>query len=196
MKKGLILKSKKGMTLIELLVVLAIFFIMSAVTIFDYNSFKSNASLQNLSNEISLSIRKAQTYAVGVGGISGRFDEGYGVCFSKNEDYNKVFAIYSGDIDSFNEDYLSSDCEESSSSCMEILSIKSDEEVTGFYVNDSLDEDIEFLNIYFLRPNPEAIFYSNQGEMSVQSIGVLITNAGTGKSKIIKVSNTGQISVE
>ncbi len=79
------LKKKKyraGMTLIELMVVLAIFAVVSSIVIFNYGNFKSTASLQNLAEDIALSIRSAQGYAIGVKsvGSAGEFP-GYGIHF-------------------------------------------------------------------------------------------------------------------
>ena len=53
-------KYNRGMTLVELIVVLAIFMIILGLTIFDYSSFKSTTTIQNLADDIALTIRKAQ----------------------------------------------------------------------------------------------------------------------------------------
>ncbi len=55
---------RKGMTYVELIVVLTIFSIMSAVVIFDYNSFQSRIVIKNLSNDIALKIGEAQKNAM------------------------------------------------------------------------------------------------------------------------------------
>ncbi len=72
----------KGMTLVELMVVLAIFIIVASLTIFDYGSFRSTVSTQNLANDIAISVRKAQSFAIGVHNIDTAFNYGYGVHFT------------------------------------------------------------------------------------------------------------------
>ncbi len=52
----------KGFTLIEFIVIISIFAIMSAVTLFNYQGFKSSVSLSNLSRDIALTIRQAQVF--------------------------------------------------------------------------------------------------------------------------------------
>ena len=75
---------QSGMTLIELLVVLAIFVVVTGLLIFDYGSFRSSTSLESLSNDMALSLRKAQSYAIGAYGSSSNFTYPYGVHFSTN----------------------------------------------------------------------------------------------------------------
>lgn len=75
-------KYNRGVSLIELLVVIAIFMIISSMTIFSYNDFRSSLSIQNLADDIALSVRKAQNYAIGAVGSSGEFTFGYGLNFS------------------------------------------------------------------------------------------------------------------
>lgn len=59
------LKNKNlGMTFLELVVVLGIFGAIAATVLFNYSDFSSNVDLQNLSQDIALQIKKAQTNAV------------------------------------------------------------------------------------------------------------------------------------
>ena len=56
------MKYNSGITIIELLVVISIFIIISGITIFNYSKFKSTATLQNLADDIALSVRRVQGY--------------------------------------------------------------------------------------------------------------------------------------
>ena len=77
-----------GVTLIEMIVVVGIIAAVSSVIIFNYSDFSTNVSLRNLTQEVALSIRQAQTYATSVrpiaalGGLSSRTFSGYGMSFS------------------------------------------------------------------------------------------------------------------
>jgi len=95
-------QQQKGMTLVELLVVLSIFALITGLIMFDYGSFKSATSTQNLANDIALSVRKAQSYAIGVRGVGATFQYGHGIHFTTDNDdsnnlagSNKSFILFS-----------------------------------------------------------------------------------------------------
>lgn len=83
--------SQAGVTLIEMLVVVAIIAVISSVIMFNYSDFSTNVSVRNLSQEVALSIRKAQTYATSVRSVDGTSIQdssayaGYGISFSTND---------------------------------------------------------------------------------------------------------------
>ncbi|MFA7192022.1 MAG: type II secretion system protein [Candidatus Paceibacterota bacterium] len=82
---GHLLKYNRGMTLVELLVVLSIFAIISMTVAFNYSSYKSTTSTNVLAQDVALSIREAQGYAMGVKSVSSAGSSifpGYGVHFS------------------------------------------------------------------------------------------------------------------
>lgn len=55
--------NKKGMTMIEVVFVLGIFTAISATILFNYRDFSNNIKLHNLSQEIALLGKRAQTFA-------------------------------------------------------------------------------------------------------------------------------------
>lgn len=79
---------QQGVTIIEMLVVVGIIALVSSVMLFNYSDFSTNVSIRNLTQEVALSIRKAQTYATsvrpieGLVGVSSREFSGYGASFS------------------------------------------------------------------------------------------------------------------
>ena len=80
-----------GVTLIEMLVVVGIIAMVSSVIIFNYSDFSTNVSVRNLSQEIALTVRKAQTYATSVRPIDGtdltsKTYPGYGISFATESD--------------------------------------------------------------------------------------------------------------
>jgi prepilin-type N-terminal cleavage/methylation domain-containing protein len=60
--------ASRGLTSLELIVVLAIFAILSSITIFNYSAFSNGVHLQNTTQEVALRIQQSQTEA-----ISGRY---------------------------------------------------------------------------------------------------------------------------
>jgi prepilin-type N-terminal cleavage/methylation domain-containing protein len=80
-----LVKYNKGMTLVELLVVLSIFAIISMTVAFNYGNYKSTTSTNVLAQNVALSIREAQGYAMGVKSASvggSNIFPGYGVHFT------------------------------------------------------------------------------------------------------------------
>ena len=207
--------AQAGMTLVELMVVLAIFAIVTGITIFDYGRFKSSVSLQNLGDDIALSIRRAQNYAIGVRSSSSVFTNGYGIHFSTaNPDpsnvragSNKAFIIFN-DLPVANKNYDYSQTSDavcgsialsSRDECMDILKITSNDVVSAICPNGS-NCSSGYADITFLRPNPDA--YICVGSIGgpcgdkISSVDIVIENSQSHDKKTISVSNVGQISIK
>lgn len=60
---------QNGFTLVEMVVVLAIFGVITSTVLFNYGKFRTTVSLENLAQDIALSIRKTQSYASSVRGV-------------------------------------------------------------------------------------------------------------------------------
>ncbi len=174
--------SSRGMTLVELVVVLSIFIIVSGITIFEYQGFRSSASLQNLADDIALSIRKAQSFAIGVRNTTNaNFESGYGVHFSVHQNQtepragsSKSFILFADMNQNKTYDFDSSKttCSlssvEPSHECAEVVTLNGAEAVTGIYVYRSGDtigatdprmlDPFGSLDIVFLRPEADAFF--------------------------------------
>lgn len=173
----------RGMTLVELIVVLSIFVIVSGLTMFEYQEFRSGASAQTLADDIALSIRKAQSFAIGVRNTNADFSAGFGVHFSVSQrddiplgGSNKNFILFADrgvePNKSYDYDPSNTACDINSAieghECVEVISITSAEKVTGIYLygsNDALgaNEPLQVdpngsLDIVFLRPEPDAFF--------------------------------------
>lgn len=202
----------KGMTLVELLVVLSIFTILTSIVMFNYGSFRSSISTQNLANDIALSIRKAQSYAIGVRGLGDVFNYGHGVHFTTSSDgsnllagSNKSFILFTDVSPNSKYDYPSSGvCGNPSSTneCKEILSINSADKISAIYLDGVLQPQGSLLDVVFLRPNPDAYFcyrasILNSCQTNFSNAVIEISNGKVGNDKIIKlikIWNTGQIS--
>lgn len=206
-------KYDRGVTLIELIVVIAIFTIVSSITIFSYSKFNSSLSLQNLADDIALSVRKAQGYAIGVRGYNGVFGEGYGIHFTANSNIsdltagsNKSFVLFANVNGDNSYDHNSPGCGSptASNECLEVLEIKSSDKISEIRAgNHTLNSD-GTLNIFFKRPNPEPTFCAknsgstacNFGEGNISTVEIKILNdKDPGVYKTITISNNGQISV-
>lgn len=74
----------RGFTIAEIMVVLGIFAVVSGIILFNYQSFRTNTTVNTVSQEIALTVRKAQSYALGLqatGMLANLPIKGYGVRF-------------------------------------------------------------------------------------------------------------------
>jgi Tfp pilus assembly protein FimT len=201
-----------GVTLIELLVVISIFMVISSITIFSYSKFNSSLSIQNLSDDIALSVRKAQGYAIGVHGTSNVFNVGYGIHFTTNPTSNlyvgsnKSFVLFADINPNHQYNNSTSICGNPTATdeCLELLSIKSTDNISAIYINNGSNPigATDTIDLLFNRPNPEPIFcYRTGGSGScsltpISNIKIKIsTDANLDINKTITISNNGQISV-
>lgn len=205
----------KGLTIVELLVVVSIFMIITSISIFNYSKFNSYTSTQNLADDIALTVRQAQSYAIGVSGVSGNFlDIGYGVHFGLDQDplYSHsgsttsfiLFADIDGDkVYDYDTNNLICGDPYLGNECLEILTIKSDDFISSFIIDDAEEviDPSNTLDIVFKRPNPEPVFCHRVNNLScdtnIYSLGIKVSNQEDPSKifKIIEVSNVGQISV-
>lgn len=171
-------KKNAGITLIELLVVMAIFAIISSITLFEYLGFKNTSTLQNLADDIALSVRKVQGYAIGVRGYDDVFNYGYGIHFTSNDkdEYNnlgssKSFILFM-DVNANNKYDGGESCGSPTegNECIEILSISSNDKISGLYINENTNpiDTSGSIDIWFRRPNPEPRFcYITSSDYSI-----------------------------
>jgi len=214
---------QKGMTLVELMVVLSIFVMVTGLTIFDYKNFQSNVSIQNLSSDISLAIRKAQSYAIGShgNGAGSNFSLAYGVHFDTTTTpasplygSNKSFIMFIDSTLNTPPDILydlppinSTTCNGVANECSEMLSIVTADSISNIYINGSSTPVAagKSLDISFKRPNPDAVFcLRNTGQsfcdtVNISNVAIEISNgltAPNNRIRTVSVWNTGQISIK
>jgi len=199
------------------MVVIAIFAILSAIMIFNYGKFNSSLSIKNLADDIALTVRRAQGFAIGVRGYSTDFSQGYGIHFTSNTGSdiyagsNKAFILFADMASNNKYDYPSSKTcgnPTTSNECIEALSIKSNDGVRAIYYNEKSEgkkiNSSGTLDILFRRPNPEPIFCirNNPASTNCDTLGSIISMIIEISSlsnpdiyKTVTISNNGQISV-
>lgn len=218
------IKYNGGLTLIELMVVVSIFMGITATTLFNYSDFSSNVSLQNLTDDIALSIRKAQSFAIGARAVGETFNNSYGMHFSVNPNSTNtnldssqksflMFAILTPKLavgKFYPVDGTGSCGDKNNNKCMEFFNIMTPDKIKKIKVTNS-SKTISLstsasVDVVFTRPDPRAyICYrsdSNSGTKcdSYSRVEIIISNGqtdeGKEKCKMISVQNTGQISIE
>ena len=203
-----------GLTFIELIVVISIFSIMASIVLFNFNTFNTSLTSQNLAQEIALQIKKAQSDS-----ISGKSrvqflqdpitnpDKAptYGVYF--NIDPSNTMEVDGSSFVSFadiNADHLytkyGSGCSYSTTSteCMSLNSINSSDRIIGLCVDVGCKEHffvpINDLTITFKRPFPDATIRTSIDNINHSMAGVLVQSA-RGAVRFITVNTLGEISV-
>jgi prepilin-type N-terminal cleavage/methylation domain-containing protein len=179
----------RGFTLLELLVVMSIFVVISTLLVANYNKFGSNLSITSLAHDIALSIREAQVYGIAVKRADTQEQVyWYGIRFSNSDALNYfIFA----DIDKDGR-YGSGDQVMKRYTLGNGNSIK---KVCGYNTGNSGNPcgSVQWVDIVFKRPNPEAFMYANTG--TPYNGTVVCIQSPKGKNKVVVVEATGQISV-
>ena len=213
------MKYNSGITIIELLVVISIFIIISGITIFNYSKFKSTATLQNLADDIALSVRRVQGYAIGVKGYNDAFGYSYGIHFtadpglaSQYSGSSRSFILFI-DIDGDGKYDAGSSCgtPTGESECLEVLSVTNTNEVSEIHIvengNDMTIDKKDTLDILFKRPNPEPNLFcygDSSNDMNscdpisveISYIKIRVSNPNSYNTyKDVIVNSNGQISV-
>jgi len=209
------IKYNRGVTLIELVVVITIFMVISGIAIFNYGDLNSSMSLQNLADDIALSVRRTQGYAIGVRGYGGTFVDGYGIHFTSNPDIsqlytgsNKSFVLFAEITPNKKYDYSAYDkcgSPKIDNECIEVLNITSTDKISEIFLdNDAVAiSPTSTVDVLFNRPNPEPTFCyrvnlsDNLCDSRVISfIKIKISNINDIQLfKTVTISNNGQISV-
>jgi type II secretory pathway pseudopilin PulG len=159
--------------MVELIVVISIFLILTMITIFNYGQFRSSLSIQNLADDISLVVRKAQTLSTGVQIQGPSFSGYYGVHFTANTTpqnnyfgFNKQFILFfDGDKDNKYTYAGDPTCGNPSrnNECLEALKIKSNDKISliSHYDRGRFDHlnPASVINIIFRRPHTEPYFF-------------------------------------
>lgn len=209
---------QSGVTLIELIVVIGIVGMVSSVLMFNYSNFTTNISIRNLSQEVALSIRKSQTYATSVQGVSSGgvpSYPSYGTVFSLESSIlpfmptPKRFISFAdipvGVGDPVNKKYDSSGnaCGgvTAGEECIEAITITSTDSLVGFDTDTTGPLTTGTIAITFRRPSPDAIIcYIPQGQSDcasqTPSYVKLTFRSAKGLNRTVSVWNTGQINVE
>lgn len=180
---------KSGFTMVELAVTMSIFAVLTSVVLANYRTFSNNADFLNVADSIALSLREAQIYGVGSKGASCgapipilNFQCAYGVVFSENDTFYKIFIDTNA-----NSVYDPSDDE-----ILQTVNLPSGSRITD--VGCSPSGICSGVAVLFKRPNPDAnILDTAGGGTSYDYASVTVANST--KKSVVSISRAGQISV-
>lgn len=204
-------QQNQGMTFIELIVIISLFGIIASVVLFNSRDFSSNISLQNLSQDIALTIKRAQTTSAS-GGYNTLFvlpnKPSYGVYIDPTEQSFYYFADLdnSGRLESVDPTNRACGTPVVGDECIEKYTISGTDDIKKVCANSKLMQgDVDCspdkpLEVVFKRPNLDAVI--RYAGFPIVSTGVIvdgkivIQSADETRQKNIIIWATGQISVE
>ena len=199
---------QKGFTLIELLVVLGVIMIITLIVTFGKTHYERSLILTNLAYDVALAIREAQVYGVNVrqGIAANSFDQGYGVHFTVPN--SSTFTLF---VDTNNNRFYDGTAER-----VRDYTIKNNNSISALCVvptsNSAICNSVSPnpLDITFRRPDPDACFNGTGfGVANAKLTSACVSNPATansgakitvsapdGRTKTIRVSSIGQITVQ
>lgn len=146
------LQKSGGFTLIEMITVVAIFGLVSAIVLTNYNNFTNGSLLTNMSYEMALSIREAQTFGVAVANRSSSdFDNSFGIHFTAPSDGSGSSAYYLYEDLNGNRSFDTSPADETKQEYVLQRNIK----IVRLETDTNCSKSPSELSILFDRPNPE-----------------------------------------
>ncbi len=199
--------SEKGFSLIELVIVIAVMTIFLSFSFFDYNSFGSGVRLENVTYKIALAIREAQTFGINtkVEASDNESSIGYGMYFESSsygssvldnpeEDMILFFDLNQNSV--FSQNSNTGNCQTNSSDeCFNYFSLGNENVISKLEIFNSggTAVEVDYLNILFLRPNPDATISSSY---SGGNSGARITvTSNDDQIRCVEVGLTGNISI-
>lgn len=193
--------------MVELLVSIAIFLIFTSVTLFNYPRFSNRVSLDLLAHNIALTVRQAQTFALGVRSFGGAFPA-YGVHFEEGQKLFTLFADVCGLGGVPEGVYNPALCSppEPDKEFFERFTIPSGTNVIQTLCVNEPDVDPldplaspgcgkTTLDISFRSPRPDAKIVANGGASTYVDAEIIVVN-GRGDAQAILIGKSGQISIK
>lgn len=203
-----------GLTLIEMIVVVSIFAVVASILFFNFSDFNTTISVRNLSQEIALMVRKAQTYATGVHNLDGVATSSdlfpaYGMSFSARPTgpaysaYAKQFVLFAdtastpGVTNRMYDNGTSCGTPAVGNECVEVFGITTGDKITSLCTDQGCASDT-VVNVVFRRPSPDAeiCIVSNGACTTRLSFLKIVIQSARGVARAVVIWNTGQISVQ
>jgi len=186
---------KAGFTLVELLVTIVIFVLVTGVVLVNANKFDNSVLLNNLTYDVALTIKQAQSYGANVKENNlGSFDTPYGVYFNLGQSTTSfvLFTNNSSTTGSVTSCGVPSDC-------VQRYTMRN-----GIYISDICtsfnngpcnDPATGQLSMVFVRPKLTAYIYADKSAQLQDYAKITLSSANDVTSSVI-ITKVGQIYVK
>jgi len=193
-------KRSGGFTALEFAVVMTIATIITTTLIIQHNRWNDYLALKTQAYELSLMIRQAQIWSLGVredtAGSGDRFNVGYGIYIDEDNPNDQI--IYFADRNA-NDKWDSGETIET-----ETKSLTRGIIISKFCGNSGFScvgaGSLDNLTILFLRPNPAAkVFFRNNGTNPVNGVNApadVYLRSPQGNEVSVRIQSNGQISIQ
>jgi len=189
------INKNRGFTLVELLVTIVIFVIITGVVLVNSNTFDNTVLLNNLTYDVALTIKQAQSYGVNVreNNSDSLFDLAYGVYFDTTQS-NTNFVLFNNNSSSTNS---VTSCAVSSD-CVQKYSMKNGTQVANLCAGNNEDacDDTSQLSIVFVRPKLTAYIYSDGNTNTQKSYAKITLSGSNGATSSVVINSSGQIYIK
>lgn len=187
-----------GFTLIELTVTISIFLIVSTIILANYPAFSQRLALNRTAQEIALSFRKAQTFALAVRGFEAQF-KGYGVWFEKGKNDSFIFFTdFAPEDQQFTHGPIGENFCEANNECIDEFLIQTSARIYNLCKNQGTDGwtcGLDSVEVVYTRPDPIITLRANGLTNDISNIGIVIRSP-RGAERVIVVWSTGQVTIE
>ena len=180
-------KTERGFSLVELLISATIITVVAGVVLARYSSFDSVILLKNLAYDVALSVREAQALSISVQGDNDNFESSYGVRF---DDDSTEYILFRDD----NEDGRYDDGEG-----VTTYTIGNTNRIGTIRVEvSSGTEEVNWLEVMFVRPEPDAVMrsWNNHDSDDIEQAEIEVISADGSNVRTVEILPTGQISVQ
>lgn len=202
-------RNTRAFSLVELIVVVGMLTLVAGIILANYPQFSHRVSIQNLAHQMAISIRQAQVFGLSVreSSAGSAIFPGFGVYFTMADPFS--FIIYTDHDNNRRYGYAGVDCSAPSNlECVERVRIANGDNIKDICVYDSNNVrrcvvsspqvGLDYLNIIFVRPDPDANIIGTYGSVDTTYARAEIELEPPQKnfSKSVMVWSTGQISVQ
>lgn len=202
-------KNTKAFTLVELIVVLAIMLIIGTIIFVNYDSYRSSVTVNSVAQEVALTVRKAQSYALGLqapGILATLPVRGYGVRFDVGI---KDQITFFSEILPVDNQYTqsSSNCGSPAvgNECLEYYNIQTGDLIDKILINgqDISQYPSSSVDVIFKKPAGDVVFclhlsgsVCSSSSTTAVSLMTVVLVSETGVRKNVNIYGNGQISVD
>lgn len=202
--------TNRGFTIAEIMVVLGIFAVVSGIILFNYNSFKTNTTVNTVTQEIALTVRKAQSYSLGLqtsGLLANLPVKGYGVRFESTRPDRIIFFTELSPVDNqYTTTSNTCGAPVPNEECVEYYTIETGDRIENIIADGEvlkLTDPASSVDIIFKKPSGDAVFCvhkfgstCNSSSFTPVSVFDIVLVSQGGVNKYVHIYGNGQISTE